>query len=299
MSPRSALRSILRSASRSVLVAAPVRVAVPVAALLPALVAPSPAHASPHGNSPSARTTDAGQLEIGALSSTTYAVTERVELGAHPVGLVVFPAARVKINWWQGGSLHCDGSDLQFSPFAWFASEHRFFVPTPLLNALAREGSGGLLPSETEVPFAVGMTNSAIATREVAGHLATLRLGITFALGHSSELPLVEFPFLYSTLASLYSPVVLHAGFAIEGTIAGPLDYELSPKLHLFRPDADLPWPGEVTPWVYSLEPKGWLHLRAGTRHRFSLGAALSIARFPIGVRAFWSPILDYRLAFR
>lgn len=242
----------------------------------------------------SALTVEQGRLELGAFSSATYGLTDRVELRAHPVGLFLFPSLRANVNWWSAYSKGFSSRRSKERAW-WFSTGHRLFSPTPFLDLIAKEGSGGLLPKNTQIPFAVGLMNEALVTRDLLGHLWTLSAGITALAGRSEALPMVEFPFLYSTLASLYTPFVVHLGLAVEGTIGGPLDYEVLPRLVLFRPDEDLPWPGEDTPMAYSQETKAGLHLRLSAHHRVSLGGALVIARYPIGTRSFLVPTLDYR----
>lgn len=244
----------------------------------------------------SALTVQEGRLEVGAFSSAAYGVTDRVELRAHPVGLFVFPALGAKVNWWSAysrGLCPCRISERAW----WLSTGHRLFSPSPLLDLLAKEGSGGLLPANTKIPFSLGMMNEVVLTRDLLGHLWSLRAGVTVTAGRSEELPMVEFPFLYSTLASLYSPFVVHMALAVEGTIYGPLDYELVPRMVMFRPDDDIPWPGEDTPMAFSQETKAQFHLRLGEHHRVSAGGALVIARYPIGIRSFLVPTLDYRAA--
>lgn len=244
----------------------------------------------------SALTVEQGRLELGAFSSATYGVADRVELRAHPVGLFLLPSVRANINWWSAyskGLCSCRVSERAW----WFSTGHRLFAPAPFLHLIAKEGSGGLLPANTPIPFSLGLMSEALITRDLLGHLWTLSAGVTALAGRSDELPMVEFPFLYSTLASLHSPFVMHMGLAVEGTIWGPLDYEAVSRLVLFRPDEALPWPGEYTPMAYSEETKAGLHLRLSDHHRVSLGGALVIARYPIGTRSFLVPTLDYRAA--
>lgn len=245
----------------------------------------------------SAQTIAGGRVEVGALSSTTWGVTERVEVGAHPIGLFVFPAARAKINWWQMGHLTCDEGDLIFHPRVWVSSQHRVFSPTPLLHLFAREGSGGLLPANSDIPFALGMENQALLTASVAGHLLTASLGLTVTAREKSELSMVEFPFLYSMLASLYSPAVPSVGLAFEGNILGPFDYQFAPRLHVFRPEKRIAWPAERPPWVFAQDTVLRVHARLGERHRLSLGIATTVAHYPIGTRLHYVPTLDYRFA--
>lgn len=254
------------------------------------------AHPGRRWTTHSALTVERGRLELGALSGATYGLTERVELRAHPVGLFVFPSLRANVNWWSAyskGLCPCRISSRAW----WFSTGHRLFAPAPFLGLIAKEGSGGLLPANTEIPFSVGLMNEALITRDLLGHLWTLSAGLSVLAGRSDDLPMVEFPFLYSTLASLYSPFVVHMGLSVEGTIWGPLDYEVVPRMVLFRPDEDIPWPGDDTPMAFSQETKMGLHLRLGTRHRLSAGGAMVIARYPIGTRSFLVPTLDYRAA--
>lgn len=245
----------------------------------------------------SAKTIQEGRLEVGAFSSTTWGVTERVEVSAHPVGLFVFPAARVKVNWWQIGHLVCSDGDLVFHPRVWVSSQHRVFSPTPLLHLFAREGSGGLLPANSDIPFALGMENQALVTTSVAGHLLSATLGVTVTAREASDVAMVEFPFLYSMLASLYSPVVPSFGVSFEGNIAGSFDYQFAPRLHIFRPEERIAWPAERPPWVFAQDTVLRVHGRLGQRHRISLGLATTVARYPLGTRLHYVPTLDYRFA--
>ncbi len=266
------------------------------------LVSPAQAEQDSSGEMPlpgrawssnSALVIEEGRLELGAFSSASYGLTERIELRAHPIGLFLLPSVRGKINWW---SAALRGTRSRRAARAyWFSSSHRLFAPSPFLNLIAKEGSGGLLPANTDVPFSLAMTNEALLSRDLFGHLLTLSAGFSVAVGRDEKLPMVEFPFLYSTLSPLYSPFVVHMGLTVSGTMWGPFDYEVNPRMTLFRPDQDIPWPGEDTPMAYSQETKATLHLRLGEHHRISAGAALAIARYPIGVRSFLVPTVDYR----
>jgi hypothetical protein len=266
--------------------------------LLGALLCASTASAQPSDwSTRSARTIEKGRIELGVFSAATWGVRERVEVAAHPLGMFLFPSARAKINWARGGALLHDGEQHAQATVWWFSTQHRLFAPPPFLHLIAREGSGGLLPANTEIPFSVGLENESLLTRSWGAHLFTASLAFTITGREKSDLPLVEFPFVYSALASLYSPIVLSPGVYSEGRIAGPLDYRVTARLHLFRPHERVAWPLDKPPWVYSQDTTLALQMRLGVRHRLSLGLASTVARFPIGTRFYYAPTLDYRLA--
>src|SRR5690606_3187853 len=110
----------------------------------------------------SARTVEKGRLELGAFSASTWGLHERVEVAAHPVGIFLFPSARAKVNWALGGALRYEAGEHTLEPLWWISTQHRLFVPTPFLHLIAREGSGGLLPANSDVPFATGLETEAL-----------------------------------------------------------------------------------------------------------------------------------------
>src|SRR5690606_35883141 len=120
-----------------------------------------------------------GRLELGVFSAATYGVHPRVEIAAHPVGMFLLPSARAKINWAKGGMLLNTGDSHIRATVWWLSTQHRLFTPTPFLHLIAREGSGGLLPANTDVPFAVGLETEALLTRAWGAHLLTLSAAFT------------------------------------------------------------------------------------------------------------------------
>lgn len=231
-----------------------------------------------------------GQLEIGALSASKWGMTDRVELGAHPIGMFLLPSARAKISWWYderpAGHRH---STL------WFSTLHRISVPTPFLYLLSREGSMGLVPADAEIPFALQLENAAIVSAGFSDQLLSLSFGIGVAIEGSSDLPMIEFPFIYTTLAPLYAPYALRGSLSFEGPLYGPFDYQLAHRMNGFKPDADLAWPDGPAPWVYAQETALRAQLRIGDSQRLSLGVTTSVAHYPIGYRFYWIPTVDYR----
>lgn len=248
------------------------------------------AHASDYAGE-GAPTIAKGRVEVGALSSAKWGLTNRIELGAHPVGIFLLPTVRGKILWWQGGS-PSKGHDASY----WFSTLHRVSVPTPFLHLFAREGSLGLLPANADIPFAVQLENSAIFSLSLRGHIASAQAGVGVAAAEKSDLPMIEFPFIYTTLAPLYSPITLRWALSLEGKIAGPFEYQVIQRMNLWKPRKDLAWPSEDgAPWVYAQESALRAHWLLGKRHRISAGATVSIAHYPIGYRLYVLPTIDYR----
>lgn len=231
-----------------------------------------------------------GQFEIGVFSASKWGMTKRVELGANPIGMFLLPAARAKISWWYDAK----PSGHRHSTF-WFSTLHRVSVPTPFLFLLSREGSMGLIPADTEIPFALQLENAAIVSAGFSDQLLSLSAGIGVAIEGAGDLPMIEFPFIYTTLAPLYAPYVLRGSLSLEGPLHGPFDYQVIYRMNGFRPYADLAWPDGPAPWVYAQETALRVQLRIGTSQRLSLGVTTSVAHYPVGYRFYWIPTVDYR----
>ncbi len=243
--------------------------------------------APPTWSSESAATIKKGRLETGLFSASKWGISDQVEVGMHPIGIFLWPSLRAKVKWWQNA--HIEDSTW------WFGTFHHVSIPSPFLNLIAKEGSLGLLPADADVPFALQFENSALLSHAFGTHVATTSLGFGVAAQGSSELPLVDFPFLYSTLAPLYAPLVLRGSLGVEGNISGSFDYQVLQRMSLFRPEESTPWPEGRAPWVYAQETTIRTHIRMGEKHRISVGAIVAVANYPIGYRIHWVPSLDYR----
>jgi hypothetical protein len=231
----------------------------------------------------SARTMPVGRAEIGVFSPARWTPVEGVELGLHPVWFFVLPHVEAKLQW------------ASFGAGFYFATQHRLSYPSLFLNLVATEGTGGLLPNDSNVPQALIIDNYALLSRTLGEHqVLTLRAGISVGPRTSSDLPLLDFPFLYAEFAPLYAPLVPRAGALVEGRIAGDFHYSLE-FLASFLPVGDEEQ-GTRDAWAFDEAVE--LHYRIHDTHEFSAGMLIEQAEYPIGWRVYFLPTVDYRYAW-
>lgn len=230
-------------------------------------------------SSPSALTVQPGRWELGVLSESSWGASERLELRLHPLLFWALPHAELKVRWGNAGPLY-------------LSSVHRLSFPTPLLSLVSREGSGGLLPPDSDVPVAALVDGDVLGSFEWRpGHLLSARLGAQLAVGHVSEDAVVlDFPFLYQRLAGLYAPIVPRASLVASGRLTHRLGYELEAR-HYVIPLSDYDT-------FQASELSGAVSIFLGSSHRLELGGRLSSARLPVGRREHFLPHVDYRISF-
>jgi hypothetical protein len=237
-------------------------------------------HASWSGDR--AHTIARGRLELGALSSSHYGVTDRLELSLHPLWFWLLPHVEAKAFAGSSGPLS-------------FAVRGRLSYPTWFLGVLSREGAGGLLPKTSKPPQALQIEGEGVATLAwYEQQWATFSAGLAVAPHASfdaSELPLLDFPFLYPRFAALYSVLVPRARLSFEGRIGGGLFYSVPLSGYLMP---ELPDVGTA----YALEQALELEYRFGDRVALQLGVRTSLAKYAFGTRFHYLPFIDARVGF-
>jgi hypothetical protein len=231
---------------------------------------------------PSALTLPEGRVELGLFQSSRYGLTDRVELSVHPLWFFALPHAEAKLRYFETGAVA-------------LAARGRMSYPTLFLGAVAREGSGGLLPETSDPPVALMLEADAVATLElVEGARASLSLGLAVAAHESfsnEELPLLDFPFLYPRFASVYAPVVPRAALNLESALFLGFHFEAEFRGYLMP---SLPDVGTAL----ALEQALSLEYRFGERACVSLGMRVSEAEYPVGQRVHLLPYFDVRVGF-
>lgn len=230
----------------------------------------------------SALTLPRGRVELGLTSPSRYGLSDRLELGVHPIWFFALPHAEAKFRFFE-------------RPRLALAARGRVSYPSAFLGLISREGSFGLLPETSEPPVALMLEADAVVTSEVhAGALASLSLGLAVA-PHASfseeQLPLLDFPFLYPRFASLYSPLVPRAQVNLESALFLGFHLDLEFRAY-FMPS--LPYVGTALAMEQALA----LEYRFGERAAVSLGARLGEAEYPVGQRVHVLPFADVRLGF-
>jgi hypothetical protein len=248
---------------------------------------PESATAAPSATAPSsallwasrgAETLRQGRWQLALFGQSHYGLADGVELALQPLVFLVLPHAEAKLRLLQRGAF-----TLSLRP--------RLSYPSPFLNLVSKEGTGGLLPATSDVPFALLFESDLVASERYATeHVASASLGLAFApRGSSGEFPLLDFPFLYPRFAALYGVVVPRAAVSAEGRAVERLFYsvELTAFLLPLR-EFD----------GYALEPAIELQYRFGPRVALLAGVRASIARYPVGTRFHSLPYLDVELGF-
>ena len=176
----------------------------------------------------------------------------------------------------------------------------RLSYPTAFLKLVSREGAGGLLPATSSPPQAVQLEFDYLLTTFTShsaggyGHMATVSAGMALGLSGSftpRELPLLDFPFAYPRLASVYTPIVPRVAFNFEGPLLGKVHYEAS-VIYFALPD--LPDVGDA----FALEPAAQLEYRFSDHVAASLGLRTSVAKYAYGTLFHALPYADVRVGW-
>lgn len=223
-----------------------------------------------------ARTLPKGRVELALFQLSRYGLHERVELATQPL-MLLMPQLEVKVHGWSYGALHLGG-------------RLRLAYPTPLLNTLAREGAGGLLPPKTNIPTALLVELECIASYEFAlGHEITASLGLAAApRGSYRRVPVLDFPFLYARFAPLWTAATQRLALRYDGTLHRYLG--AGAGLRYFR----LP----VVDGGFSVEAWAAITGRLGRHFGVELGLIAEHSRYPAGLQTHLLPYLDLAFAF-
>jgi hypothetical protein len=235
-----------------------------------------------------ALTLAARRFEVGLFQSSHYGLGP-AELSLHPVTFFALPHLELKASTGYVG------------PSCATALRVRLSYPTPFLGLVSREGAGGLLPKTSAPPQALQLEADFMATFALGppidtglGHWVTASLGAAAAAhgGFSpSELPLLDFPFLYQRFAPLYTAAVPRFTLGLQGPVWGRLYYEAGARYFLMP---DLPDVGTAS----ALEPSVRLEYRFSDHVATSLDLEGSLAKYAHGTRLHVLPYADVRFGF-
>ena len=258
-------------------------------ALLAALVAsqlvlggPAQARTRPW-SAGTADTLPAGRVEFGVFQPLRWGITDAVDLESHIGLFALVPNLTVKLAW------------LRTPDFS-LATEHTLTCPTPGLEMMSREGIGGILPANTRVPVIFTFSEALFVTAEHhPGQLVTGKLGLIIGHGFGrSTLPTIDLPVVYPRTSAWHDHVAINAGLDFDGTLWGPIDYQVDVDLWLLpHPDARAPHP-EAT---IAFEQSTLLVWRATPRISVYLGYKAVWGQYPFGDRWDILPLFDVQFA--
>ncbi|MFQ6607876.1 MAG: hypothetical protein ACE5EE_04980 [Fidelibacterota bacterium] len=220
-----------------------------------------------------ARTLPAGRREVGIFSPWRYGKNDRMEIATHRIANILIPNVRFKLSWPRS-----DG---------WFlASRHSFVYPTPLLRVISREGTGGIISPEFNVPWILVTRQEVLVTREFERRsLFTAKAGLALALlgGKLDSRTSIDLPVIFPRMVVYYNSWGINLGVDISRPINQKLYYLIDFDLHI-SPGAEE---------SVALEHKGLLLWRKHDLFSIMVGYKLTYGEYPFGTQAHLFPVLD------
>ncbi len=220
-----------------------------------------------------------GRWEVGVFHPLRYGFSDRVEFAAHPILFFVMP--NFSLKWSQNSA---GGFDL--------ALRHSLTYPTPLLRIVSREGTGGLISPEFDIPHMIEFYNEFLFSRILEGsHFFTGKIGFSIAAKSDDLDPgaLIDYPLAYHRLAVYLHGYGMRFGLDFQGPVAGDFYYVLDMDYHYI--------PG--VKFNKAFESKGMIHWRFSEYSELCAGYKLVYGEYPYGDE--WNiflPMIDYLFAF-
>jgi hypothetical protein len=246
-------------------------------ALFAARAAQDPWFSSSNG---SAQLLPKGRWTIGLFQPLRYGASQRVELSAHPLLFPLLP--NLSLKW----SHHPAGPWL-------IASRHSFYDPTPLLRFLRREGTGGIVSPEFEIPNMGAWTSELLVTHPLGdAHMVTVKAGISLCLFRSSALDsrtTIDLPLVFPRLQPFYQGYTWRSGLEGMGRLHHRWHYLADCDL-FYTPRGDDNW---------AIEHKGMLLWDKSGKLQAGLGYKLTWGEYPFGSQ--WhllGPLLDLQMGW-
>jgi len=227
-----------------------------------------------------------GRWEVGLFQPLKVGYSPSTEITVHPLAMFVMPNASIKHVW-------------KRQPQATWASVHSAYYPTPLLNMLAKEGTGGLVSPEFEFPAAILLYNELRVSRPINDKVlmtGKTGLGLGKAFGDLDERTTIDFPLIYQRLSPLYNGAYLRIGADFVISIAKKWELHLDDDLFLMaNKDATI-----------GFEHKGLLVWKKSDRFRATVGYKVVFGQYPFGnqwnlippyipLLPIWVPLFDFQ----
>lgn len=215
-----------------------------------------------------------GRWEVGIFQPLRYGLNESVELSSHVLTNFLMPNATLKKVW-----TNCFGLD--------FTTVHSLTYPTPLLNVISREGTGGILPANTVVPHIITLNNQVLVTFPVAeGHTVTPRIGFASALKFGNmDMTTIDLPLIYTRTSVYHNGWLVDIGIDLNGRIVDRFYYWLDLDKFIM--------PAEYAAFAY--EHKGMLIWRKSAKFSALIGYKLVYSDYPSALQRRWDifPLVD------
>lgn len=210
--------------------------------------------------------------EVGIFNPLKVAITDNTEIATFPIDNLLYPNLGIKHRWKK--NIH------------WaFASQHNLSYPSLLLKTISREGSGGILPANSDIPQLLTLNNRFLVSYETStGLIITPQFGFEVTYGAQQDrFPTIDLPLIYQRTASYHSGYTVNAGIDIDGDINTHWAYSLDLDLY-YLPDMD----GNT-----SLEHKALLQYFTGQYLTLMAGYKYVRGEYPFGKNIRLIPLVD------
>jgi hypothetical protein len=212
--------------------------------------------------------------ELGLFTASRYGISRNLELSARPLMFLLIPQAQLKVGWGE------------YSGFR-LATEHGILYPTVFMRLVAREGKGGLISPEYDIPQMFAIYNRFLASyRPFRNAILTAHAGIAFSIkfGPLDPQSTIDLPIIYPRLAVFYNQPEFDAGIDFRGKFAPRFGWLFNVENFIVC----------GTPDNYFLENKGVLAYTSKKETlRVEAGYKLCFGRYPAGPQWHLLPVID------
>jgi hypothetical protein len=225
----------------------------------------------------SARTISKGRFETGLFSPLKYGLLNDLEISANPLLFFVIPHIALKKGW------------LKYSDIT-IATRHSITYPTPLLRLISKEGTGGILPDDSQIPHLLSMGTEFLGTWDYKkNHFFTFLVGLDLATSlNDYNVPTIDLPLIYQRSAHWHTGYSFHFGMDFEGKLVGNFHYLVDFDVFLF--------PGHIT--NKGFEHKAMVVWKKSKRFSIMAGYKLVIGEYPYGADKILLPLIDFAWAW-
>jgi hypothetical protein len=214
------------------------------------------------------------RVELGLFQPLRYGQSKNIEWSIHPIYFFIIPNFNLK--WFHG----------YYKDYA-IATKHSIYYPTLLLRTISKQGTGGIISPEFDIPQMVGLNNEVlISTPVTSNFLITLKAGVAFGIkfGGLDKRTTIDLPFVYNRLAVFYHGYQLRTGIDLDGKIYNRWHFSL---------DGDYFYiPGVQHNKAF--EHKGLIIWKKSGKTQIMLGYKLIYGQYPFGSQwHLFIPIFD------
>jgi len=215
-----------------------------------------------------------GRIEVGIFQPLRYGLSESVELSSHILTNILMPNIAVKKAWYDYQSFN-------------FTTRHSMTYPTPLLNTIAREGTGGILPDNTVIPHIITISNQVMVKHQLTDNISiTPEIGFTFALKFGdSNMTTIDLPLIYTRTSVYHNGWLANVGIDLTGHINDEFEFLIDLDKFLM--------PNDYASFAY--EHKGLLIWRKSPKFSILGGYKLVYSVYPSSLQRRWDifPLVD------